>query len=49
MDLVEKDKKKITEDFCKMIQCKTVSYIEPGLTDKKEFEKFTTLFHQLAG
>ena len=43
MDLVEKDKKKITEDFCKMIQCKTVSYIEPGLTDKKEFEKFTTL------
>lgn len=43
MTFSEKDKKKITDDLCHMIQCKTVSNIDESLIDKKEFEKFKAL------
>lgn len=43
MNFTDKEKQKIISDLCKMIQCKTVSNINPAKTDWKEFEKFTEL------
>ncbi len=40
------DKEKITADMVEMIRCKTVSYRDEALVDRKEFEKFEKLLFE---
>lgn len=43
---VSVDKEKITDDMVAMIRCKTVSYRDEALVDRKEFEKFEKLLFE---
>ena len=44
---VELDEKKIVNDMVEMIRCKTISYNDESLIDKKEFQKFQELLPKL--
>lgn len=43
---IELDEERIIEHFVQMIKCKTVSYKDTSLEDKKEFEKFRKLLKE---
>ena len=43
MNFTDKEKQKIISDMCKMIQCKTVSNLNPSKVNWNEFDKFTSL------
>ena len=43
MDFSQEQKDKITADFCRMIQCKTVSDMDSSKVDWQEFRNFTAL------
>ncbi|MCR4790465.1 MAG: hypothetical protein K5839_05245 [Treponemataceae bacterium] len=46
MAISEKDRKKIIDDMCEMIKCRTVSNIDDSLVDWDEFEKFRSLLKE---
>ncbi len=43
---IDTDREKIIHDMISMIQCKTVSYRDENLVDRKEFEKFELLLKE---